>query len=116
LYEQLLLQDSWSISQLGGKRNVANGAATLSFGREGRLSAYAGCNRMAASYVYHAGALEIGPLISTKMACMPETKMRDEQALGAALNQQRLTLVATQNGLALMRGNAKVMELVPLVP
>ncbi|MBA4274614.1 MAG: hypothetical protein C0436_03060 [Alphaproteobacteria bacterium] len=78
----------WRVESLGtDTTKFAQGEATIAFGDDGRLSAYAGCNRMAGSYNVRGHVLEISQLVATRMACMPAQKMRDEQALSDALSK-----------------------------
>ena len=57
---------------------------TVSFDDNGRLSAYAGCNRMAANATLVGDTITVSPIMSTKMAC-PEALMKTDMALAAAL-------------------------------
>jgi heat shock protein HslJ len=59
--------------------------ATAVFAEDGTLSGSAGCNRYSTSFAAEAGALSIGPIVSTMMACADEV-MRQETAFLAALD------------------------------
>jgi heat shock protein HslJ len=43
--------------------------AFVQFGAGGKVSGFSGCNRFRGSYTFRDGALKIGPLMSTRMAC-----------------------------------------------
>jgi heat shock protein HslJ len=43
--------------------------AFVQFGSGGKVSGFGGCNRFRGSYTFRDGALKIGPLMSTRMAC-----------------------------------------------
>lgn len=45
----------------------------LTFTEDGRLSSTTDCNSIAGSYIKNEEVISVGPLISTKMACMEET-------------------------------------------
>ncbi len=47
--------------------------------KESDVAGHGGCNRFGGRYTFGGGAIEIGPLFSTKMACAPEI-MDAEQA------------------------------------
>lgn len=74
--ERLVLQD-WSATSIAGKAVIQPGRVTLSF-NEGRVSGRGGCNLYSGPVEYGNGAIKIGPLISTKMACAEEGLMQQE--------------------------------------
>jgi heat shock protein HslJ len=43
--------------------------AYVQFGSGGKVMGFGGCNRFRGSYTFRDGALKIGPLMSTRMAC-----------------------------------------------
>ena len=47
--------------------------------KESHVEGHGGCNRFRGPYTFDGGAIKIGPLLSTKMACSPEV-MDAEQA------------------------------------
>lgn len=76
----------WRVESLGASTQpFADGNARVAFDEKGRISAYAGCNRMGGSYTVNGNELAISRMMSTRMACFPEQKIRDEQALAEAL-------------------------------
>jgi len=58
---------------------------TLSFDEEGLLFGSAGCNNYNGSYELDGRSLTIGPLASTRMACLEDGVMEQESAFLAAL-------------------------------
>lgn len=84
----------WRVESLGAStRPFADGNARVAFDEKGRISASAGCNRMGGEYTVNGNELAISRVMSTRMACFPEQKMLDEQALAEALSKAtRLTI------------------------
>jgi heat shock protein HslJ len=86
---QDLAGTSWSaLSYNNGNQAVVSVAAgtqiTATFGFDGTLTGFSGCNRYAGPYEAAEGAIGIGPLSSTRMAC-PEPAMSQEAQYLAAL-------------------------------
>ena len=87
----------WRVESLGATtRPFADGNATVAFSDEGQVSAYTGCNRMGGQYTIKGRVLAISRLMSTRMACVPQQKMLDEQALAEALAKVTNVEVAGQ--------------------
>lgn len=74
-----LTQQDWVAQSIAGKPVVQVGRVTLSFA-EGRVSGRGGCNHYSGTVEYGKGAIKIGPLISTKMACVEGGLMQQESA------------------------------------
>lgn len=69
-----LRNSGWSLAAFvddGGPSHPA-AAATIAFGAKGEISGSTGCNRFRGTYELDDGALVIGPLALTKMACRGE--------------------------------------------
>jgi heat shock protein HslJ len=79
-----LTSRDWIALSLSGKPVVKPGSVTMSFG-EGRVSGRGGCNRYSGTADYANGTIKVGPLISTKMACMEDEIMQQESAYLTAL-------------------------------
>jgi len=79
-----LTREDWIAQTIAGKPVVHVGRVTLSFG-EGRVSGRGGCNHYSGSVDYGKGTIKVGPLISTKMACMEDGLMQQESAYLKAL-------------------------------
>lgn len=75
----------WAPAEIGGDGVDDDFGAFVQFGGEGRVSGSGGCNRFTGDYRSDpAGAVAIGPLAMTRMAC-PEPRMALETRLMAAL-------------------------------
>ena len=61
----------WQIEDIAGAGVIDSSRATLLFGRVGRLSGNASCNRLIASYTVEGSRLTISPAGTTMMACPP---------------------------------------------
>jgi heat shock protein HslJ len=79
-----LTQSDWVAQTIAGQAVINPGRVTLSFG-EGRVSGRGGCNLYSGPVEYAGGAIKVGPLISTKMACMAAGLMQQESAYLNAL-------------------------------
>ncbi|QZH75133.1 MAG: META domain-containing protein [Erythrobacter sp.] len=96
----------WSIRSIDGI--AAADGAQLSFA-DGRVSATAGCNRLAGDYRIEGDRVISGPLVATRMYC--EGRMEQERALSALLEGgaemsflgEMLTLRGTSHSLEAMR-------------
>lgn len=79
------LAGEWRVESVGeSTRPFAMGEAILRFD-DGKLSAYAGCNRMGGNYNLRGGVIRISQMMATRMACVPAEKMQHEQSLAEAL-------------------------------
>jgi len=77
------ISGTWTAIEVGGQ--PASGANVAFEGN--RVSASAGCNRIAGSSEIKGSTIKLGPLMATRMFC--EGKMEAEQALTSALEQAR---------------------------
>jgi heat shock protein HslJ len=69
---------------------VGDTEITLTLSPDGRLSGSDGCNRYMSGYTLENGALMIGPIATTRMACRgPEAVAQQAAAYAAALGQAR---------------------------
>lgn len=84
----------WVAQSILGKPVINAGRVTMSFG-EGRVSGRAGCNQYSGAADYANGTIKVGPLISTKMACMEEGVMQQESTyLNALQSAERYSIAA----------------------
>ncbi len=90
---------SWVLTEMGGTADFANIVPTLSFGGDGTVSGFAGCNTFTGTYTIDGQALSFGPLASTKMACEPPASAVEAEYLGALAGVGEWTL--TDGGLDL---------------
>ncbi|MCK7555321.1 META domain-containing protein [Chitinophaga sedimenti] len=71
--EAELYGKEWKLTELNGKpvNATAERIPTIKFEKEGgRVSGYAGCNRMMGTFTVNGATLKFSPLAATKMACM----------------------------------------------
>jgi heat shock protein HslJ len=101
-----LVGSEWIFTAIDGAPPL--GGATLSFQAD-RLSANAGCNRMAGDWRSKGGQLIAGPLMATKMFC--EGRMEQERAVSELLEARpeltvsgdRMTLASSGHSAELQR-------------
>ena len=86
-----LAQSDWNAETINGKTVIEAGRVTLSF-VEDRVSGRSGCNLYSAPVEVGHETIKVGPLISTKMACLGNGLMQQESeylaTLGAATTYQ----------------------------
>jgi heat shock protein HslJ len=61
--------------------DVGKTARLIQFRSEGKVSGFTGCNRFTGSYSQDGDGLSIGPLATTRRACLPELMKREQQFL-----------------------------------
>ena len=76
----------WVIDGLGGVGLVSGREPTLAFSADGRISGTTGCNRFFGSYTQDGAALTFPGTGMTKMACMEDGLMIQENAFAGVLN------------------------------
>lgn len=76
---------SWRLVELNGQPVAGTETLTLSFGRDGQVSGYGGCNQFSGPYTQSGTSLDIGPLLSTKRACVAPALNEQETAYFQAL-------------------------------
>jgi heat shock protein HslJ len=78
----------WVLSDLAGTPALPGGKATLGFPEADRVAGNGSCNRFTGAVTITGDAVKIGPLASTRMACVDESVSKQEEAylkaLGAA--------------------------------
>jgi heat shock protein HslJ len=105
---------SWRLVELNGQPPVAGGdTLTLNFAAdEQRVSGNGGCNQFSGPYTQNGASLRIGPLISTRRACIEPAANAQETAYFQAL--ESTNRYAIEGGqLILYRGNDVVARFVP---
>jgi len=95
-----LTQEDWVAQSIGGKPVIQIGRVTLSFA-EGRVSGRGGCNLYSGPVEYGRGAIKIGPLISTKMACVENGVMQQESAYLSTLQSAERYAVGADGNLTI---------------
>lgn len=74
---------SWVLIDLNGSGDFLGSTPTLEIGPEGTLGGFAGCNTYDGSYAVDGTDIAIGPLRSTKMACVGPAGDIETTFLGA---------------------------------
>jgi len=82
----------WDLARANDKNGAAIAALQPATGKplrldfsEGRLGVSGGCNRIGGSYRHESGALRVGPLMQTEMACADRRLMDLDAAIAARL-------------------------------
>lgn len=73
----------WRAQEIGGRSVLDIVQSTLSIEAGGRISGSAGCNRYFGTASVKDGAISVGPLGTTRMACMPEQMEQEKSFLDA---------------------------------
>ncbi len=76
----------WVLTDLAGTPALPGGKATLAFPEAGRVAGNGSCNRFTGSVVISGDTLKMGPLASTRMACVDNDVSKQEDAYFKALN------------------------------
>ena len=76
---------SWRLIELNGQPVVGTEPLTLSFGTDGQVSGYGGCNQFSGPYTQSGASLRFGPLVSTRRACLEPALNTQETAYFQAL-------------------------------
>lgn len=105
---------SWRLGELNGERVIPGGEhLTLQFAADGAsVSGYGGCNQFSGPYTQNGASLQIGPLASTRRACLEPALNTQETAYFQALDST--TRYSIERGhLLLYSGDQVVARFVP---
>lgn len=83
---------AWRIEQARTEPILDKRLARLDFGADGRLTGHTSCNRLSAAYALAGDKLEIGRVVTTRMAC-PRLQMEQEDRVLTALELARTARV-----------------------
>ncbi len=73
---------------------VGDRPVTLSFTSEGKVNGFAGCNNFMGTYTLEGNTLKMGPLASTRMACLsPEAQAQETTFLEQLKGQPKFTAI-----------------------
>jgi heat shock protein HslJ len=93
VFADALAGSEWRPVDLSGAAQRADTPVMIQFGGEGKVSGFGGCNRFSGAYRLSGERIVIGPLASTRMACVDEGAMQTEarffRILQAAARFQR---------------------------
>jgi putative lipoprotein len=93
-----LLGATWEATRIGDTPVNTPTPVTLAIA-DGQLSGHSGCNRYSARVTVSEGRLTIGPIMSTRMACMNDGAMQVEASLLKALAAAERWTVAADGSL-----------------
>jgi len=79
----VLVGPTWSLARLGTGAALAGTVPDVRFGDDGSMSGFTGCNRFTATYTTDGSSLDVGPIASTKMACLPPASVIESDYLNA---------------------------------
>ena len=68
-------------SEWGFAGETGKSARFVQFRSDGKVGGHSGCNRFTGTYTQKDDALKMGPLATTRMACLPEVMERERQFL-----------------------------------
>jgi heat shock protein HslJ len=85
----------WILEDIAGAGVLDNVQATLSFAKEfasnGKISGNGSCNKFSGSASVDAGKVSVGPLATTRMACVPAVDDQEMRYVKALQATERLT-------------------------
>lgn len=84
-----LLNSTWIAESIDGAGVIDNAQSTLVFGPDGRVSGRAGCNQYGGAVKIGGASMIMDQVFATKMACMAEALMDQENRFLQALQATR---------------------------
>lgn len=108
---QTLTGAEWRVVELGGIATPAEGAPTIAFAAEGRLSGHSGCNRYMGGWVQDGAALTLTGLGMTRMAC-PGDRMDLERRMVEALGAVTAAAITPGGALELLGAQGLLLRAV----
>lgn len=97
-----LMQRDWQATSIAGQAVVIPNPVTLTFS-EDRVAGRSGCNQYSGAATYDNHHIKIGPMISTKMACIGDGIMEVESKYLNAM-QSAQTYAIAQDGKLTIEG------------
>lgn len=94
--QEVLQGADWTVTELMGDTVPDNAGITITFDGSGGMSGYGGCNRFTAQYALDDG-FSVGPIASTRRACINPEISRLEHQLFTALGTV-ITLEVSDDG------------------
>lgn len=77
------VRGAWRIDQARGEPLLDKRNARLDFGADGRLRGHTSCNRLNAPYALEGDRLQVGAVVTTRMACAPLQLEQEDRVLTA---------------------------------
>ncbi|RYC23241.1 META domain-containing protein [Ciceribacter ferrooxidans] len=105
-----LLVGNWVVDEIKGQPTASASAPNISIDNRGQISGSTGCNRFTGSISINGeGGLEIGPPMTTRMACDTAVMKVEREFLEALISVQRFDL-NEEGGLLLISGDQTVLK------
>jgi heat shock protein HslJ len=77
------VRGAWRIEQARTEPMLDKRLARLDFGTDGRLTGHTSCNRLSAPYTLQGDRIEIGRVVTTRMACVRLLMEQEDRVLTA---------------------------------
>jgi heat shock protein HslJ len=97
-----LLHTSWLVKEVGGHQTVGSLRPTIEFNDDGQTSGRAGCNDWNASSQIDSSKLSFGPVVTTRMACVPTMMNEQERYFFLALAATKAFRISADDSLILL--------------
>ncbi|MBY9067258.1 META domain-containing protein [Hyphomonas sp. WL0036] len=105
---------NFTITKIGDKPAVGERPLKISFGEDGRVGGFGGCNSYGGSFKEGNGTLTFGDLVSTMMGCIDQTVSNQESVIHSTL-RGKVSLSAGAEGRVVLTGkNGTQLELTPV--
>ena len=105
--------NGYTVTAIGGAPVKGTRPLTITFGEDGRVGGFGGCNSYGGSFKETNGKLTFGDLISTMMACIDGGISAQENALYATLKGTVKVAPGADGKVTLTGENGTVLELTP---
>lgn len=106
----------WIIDTIGGKAVSSRQPPSITFGEDGRVSGFGGCNRFSGAYTQDGAKVSFKPVMMTLMACPQGNVNVLESTLGTALTGDATYMVNGDGVLTLTGANGVVITAKQAVP
>lgn len=106
----LLLGNEWVVEEIQGAVVIEGARVSLRFDEDGRAGGRASCNSYGAGYNLTGEGLSFTQAVSTRMACMPEALMAQEQSYLNALEQVRRFSIDNSGALHLFGDEGRLIS------
>jgi putative lipoprotein len=104
-----LVGAEWIVDTIGGKAVSSKEPPTITFGEDGRVSGFGGCNRLSGGYTQEGAKVSFQPVMMTLMACPQGNVNQLEGTLGSALNGDATYVIDGDGMLTLTGANGVVI-------
>ena len=111
-----LVGAEWIIETIGGEAVTSKQPPTITFGEDGRVSGFGGCNRFSGGYTQDGAKVSFQPVMMTLMACPQGNVNQLEGTLGSALTGDATYVIDGDGMLTLTGANGVVIAAKQEVP